>query len=832
MAKTYRPRIPKPFRIPRRMAAQAEATRFGWLTPDVLSIVAGALIAAVAPLDRLDYVARGLTASALADAAPSAQVLLVTASPEALREGLCERSLPGLLERGRARGALLIPPADAFCGGGAAASRAGAASATSAAGAAPVVRMPPELLRLSAGDVVGFFPLAAGERAPELGALGVSAAPWVLKKAPQSVPAVSLRDLADGQVPASALEGRVAVVAVGAGGVAPQAVATSALPPARGVAAVLGGLLDGGRRASAPAWVPALFVLLAGGLVRTARRRYGSLAATAALFLGVFALAAGQGVLAARAEASLIALPSALFGLAVAFAGVMIVRGLVVQRSVDRAAELIQRAALFRMQGVHTLPDEEFWPRVARLAEQAHPADLVLVAELPAGSWHLRFWNDTQGGGESLVAELRRDVRRPPYSSEQGVPAIRLSRRFLAKQDMPAVVVPLIAFGEIEGYVFFCGPVAEQTFSREPERAEHVGRELALLLRRKRLARTAQAGAGEARGGGSPEDDLVEGARVALDDLQLFGSMLRSAPVGLLYADAFGDVRFVAPEFAKWLRARDVTVPAESASAALPPGSLTLGDVLGATSASDAAVSLSSVMASDDGIELSVTAPEPAVLSVRPLRRESDGSSWIAGYVAALIPVQQAAPVSDNVRPLAVRDAADPLCAFQLGDVVADAVASASRATGRAVRLEPIRGATHALGHRGELEQVLEAFLTDVAGRGLPGHGPVVSVREAPQGVQLSILDVGFGLGLPESALQRVLTAPGSAPAGLEPLGRLILAVEDSHGHAELKTNDGWGITLTVTLLRAHPRAFVSANEGGKPAAQQNVIAIGRAGPK
>ncbi|WP_437645937.1 hypothetical protein [Sorangium sp. So ce362] len=809
------------------MTSQGDAARFGWLRPDVLSIAAGALIAAVAPLDRFDYVARGLTASALADAAPSTQVLLVTASPEALRDGLCARSLPGLLERGRARGALLVPPADAFCGGDA---------AGRAAGAAPVVRMPPGLLRLSAGEVVGFFPLAAEERAAELGALGVSAAPWVLKKAPQSVPAVSLRDLADGQVPAAALEGRVAVVGVGAGGVAPQAVATSALPPAKGIAAVLGGLLDGGRRASAPIWAPALFVLLAGGLVWLARRRHGSLVATTALFLATFALAAGQSVLAARAEASLFPLPSTLFGLAVAFAGVMILRGLAVQRSVDRAAELIQRAALFRMQGVHTLRDEEFWPRVARLAEQAHPADLVLIAELPAGSWHLRFWNDRSDprGGESLVAERRHDVRRPPYSSEQGVPAIRLARRFLTKQDMPAVVVPLIAFGEIEGYVFFCGPVAEQTFSREPERAEHVGRELALLLRRKRLARTAEAdagGAGDERAGRAPEDDLVEGARVALDDLQLFGSMLRSAPVGLLYADAFGDVRFVAPEFAKWLRARDVVVPAESASAALPPGSLTLGDVLGATSAGSAAVSLSSVMASDEGIELSVSAPEPYVLSVRPLRRESDGSTWIAGYVAALIPVKQPAPGSGNVRPLAARDATDPLCAFQLGDVVADAVASAARATGRAVRLEPIRGATHALGHRGELGQVLEAFLTDVAGRGLPGHGPVVSVREAPQGVQLSILDVGFGLGLPESALQRVLTAPGAAPAGLEPLGRLILAVEDSHGHAELKTNDGWGITLTVTLLRAHPRVGGSAHEGGKPAAQ-NVIAIGRASPK
>ncbi|WP_437777885.1 hypothetical protein [Sorangium sp. So ce1097] len=40
------------------------------------------------------------------------------------------------------------------------------------------------------------------------------------------------------------------------------------------------------------------------------------------------------------------------------------------------------------------------------------------------------------------------------------------------------------------------------------------------------------------------------------------------------------------------------------------------------------------------------------------------------------------------------------------------------------------------------------------------------------------------------------------------------------------------GITLTVTLLEAHPRVSVAAHEGGKPAAQQNVIAIGRASPK
>jgi hypothetical protein len=242
---------------------------------------------------------------------------------------------------------------------------------------------------------------------------------------------------------------------------------------------------------------------------------------------------------------------------------------------------------------------------------------------------------------------------------------------------------------------------------------------------------------------------------------------------------------------------------------------------------SRASALLSRVMDREEGLDLPVAGAEPGVLHVRAVRQEADGLSWIGGYVAALQLLEQAAPISTRVRSIGGRESADPLCAFALGELVAEAVAASARATGRALRLEPLRGAVHALGHRGELMHALEAFLADMSGRALPGRQPALAVRETPQGAQLSVLDVGFGLGLPESALERVLVAPTAAPAGLEPLGRLVIAVEDSHGQAELRTNDGWGITLVITLLRAHPRLRVEGPESSRAGAP-NVIALGR----
>lgn len=842
MVKISRSKTSPDPRIPRPTSSGPTPGGFAWLGIEAAALAAGALLAVAAPLDGLNDAARGLTLQTLASRDPSSKVMLVVVTPEDMRDGVCARALDDLLKLGDARGALLAPPVDVFCERGKA---PGAGHGEIANGARPAVRLPPELLRVRGGDVVGLNSPDELPGADALRALGITAAPWVLPKAARSVPAIALDELTEGRLPPSVLEGRVVLVAASAGGTAgtePAGTAAAALGPAASAAATLGGLVEGGGRAESPRWAAPLLVLLAGALVRASTRRFGLVAGAVATVALAAALVVGQAFAVDRGLMGLLPIASLLLGLGVAASGVALARAVRRGRAVGVAANLIERAALFRMQGVHTLTDEDFWPRVARLAAQAHPADLVLVADLPPRSWHLRFWNDRQGG-EDLVAEKRRDIRRVPYSNEQGVPTIHVARQFLSKQGVPVVVVPLTVLGELEGYVFLCGTAAEETFTREPERTTRLARELALLVRRKRLGRVAEPGAPPLENAGrEPAEGLVEGARIAIGDLQLFGAMLRSAPVGLLYADAFGDVRFLSRELAGWLRARGVTVPPEGPGAALPPGSLKLSEVIEAAEKTAShkgagegrpSTWLSSVMESDEGIEINVVGPGAGVFHVRPLRQETDGHAWIAGYVAALVPVEEGFSKLANVRPFGARESVDPLNAFPLGEIVAEAVAAASRASNRALRLEPIRGVAHAIGHRAELSHALTALLIDLASRGLPGHGPVVSVREVPQGVQLSILDVGFGLGLPESALQRVLMAPSAAPPGLEPLGRLIVAVEDSHGEAELKTNDGWGITLMVTLLRAHPRlsAAAAAPESSR-ASTPNVIAIGRAGPK
>lgn len=805
-----RPRIPKPFRTPRPMASGPARRRPAWLDLDAAAVAAGMLVATLAPLTTADGAARSWALAAVADRAPSERTALITVPADAMRGGDCGRALADALRRGGARGALLLEPVDTLC-------------ALEGRLAPPVAPLAIADLRVQSGAVVGFDQGAAAS----LGAFGLEPAAWVAPKAPLSVPVFSLRDLDGGAVPASALGDRVALVALATAG---STNAASALPPGDGAASALGGLLDGGARREAPGWAAPLFVLAAGVLLRVAARR-GTLVAASVLAALLAALAFGQALLAAKIAAGLLPAASALLGVVMAFAGVLGAGARRRASAVDSAHGLLERAALHRLQGVHALPDADFWLRVARLAGQSHPSDAVIVADLPPGGWHLRFWNDRQGG-ERLVAEQRRDVRRAPFSDEPGVYKTHVLQRFLSREEVPVVAVPLLVSGELEGYVFLCGASAESTFTREPERAERLGRELALLARRRRLSRRAGAELAP-----SMEDNLVESAQVALGDLRLLGAALRGAPAAILIADAFGDVRLLSRELGAWLKSREAAAPADG-SGALAPGELSIGDVLAAARGGDkgpggrgAAQLLSRVMEREEGVDLPISDPEPAVLHVRAIRQESDGLSWIAGYVAALTRVDVASPAA-NVRSIGGRDSVDPLSAFALGELTAEAVAASARATGRTLKLEPIRGPIHTLGHRAELAQALEAFLIDMSSRALPGHQPAVSVRETPQGPQLSILDVGFGLGLPESALERVLMAPSAAPAGLETLGRLILAVEDSHGHAEVRTTDGWGITLVLTLLRAQPRlsAAVDTGKAAAPASSSapNVIALGR----
>lgn len=109
------------------------------------------------------------------------------------------------------------------------------------------------------------------------------------------------------------------------------------------------------------------------------------------------------------------------------------------------------------------------------------------------------------------------------------------------------------------------------------------------------------------------------------------------------------------------------------------------------------------------------------------------------------------------------------------------------------------------------LARALEEFLVDAAGRLGAELGPVVRIQERHNNVTLSVLDLQ--LGLPSGALQRAVDAPTEAPDGLDALGQLVIAVEDSLGRVGLKGEAGWGTTLTAGLVRARPKLPLATRE-------------------
>jgi hypothetical protein len=771
---------------------------------ELLTVALAATIAGAAPLSAPDAALQGAILRLRAVDSPSRRVVAVLASAPVLARASCPADVARILATGRARGALSVIPADALC------------PAPSGAGLghpSPWLAVPRGAVRLDPiGHVTGFARgRGAGTRA--LDRLGLRPGTWVRPASPRAVPRVALADLLDGRVSPRVLRGRVVVLGMRDGGGSGTAHTVE-------IAAAVDGGLRGAVRSPIPGWAAALLAAaLVLGIALVYRRARGRWAVLAT----VVALGAVAGLALALPPLLRVALlPVASLALAVLVATALLVapRFVASIRGVAHAAELVERAALFRMQGTHTIPEPEFWARVAALAEQVHPADLVLIAELPPHRWHLRFWPYRQSG-ENVVAERRRDVRRTPYSSEQGVPTTRLVRGFLVVKDMPTVVVPLIAFGDIEGCLFLCGATAEATFLAAPERAERLAENLALMLRRRRLSGLQEddwrrtAGMLLAR----PEQRsgaLIDGARVAVDDLRMFATLLREAPVGLLYADCFGDVRVIGEAFERWLAAFGLPAPRLADQGPLAPGALPLARVLGALLGGNAGASrmLASGLDQDGAVRIRIETPEDKGrvqlwLSLRAVRRQGDGSPWIAAWVASLVESDATAQGATVVAlPGALGTGA--IDSVPAVDLVAGAVAAASRRAGRTVRFEAPRGAPYVLAHRASLARALENLLVDAASRG-GAAAPVVSLEEKRRSVEIRVLDLGFGL--PESVVRRALAAPGEPPEGLEALGRLASAVQECHGEVVAHGESGWGMTLVLRLVRARPLLLSDAVE-------------------
>lgn len=782
------PRIPKQYQQPRPTAVRERQRALwervpGWLRAGAATVLVSWL-APLAPLD--DLLAVSLLQQA-AGSSPSETALRLRVEPDALQREDCGGPIAAALRKGGALHWYALEPLQLLC----------------------PVEDAERVLRTSArrdalGRVAGWTLDGAAD--------SLASAEWVRPLASGALPTLDWSQVESGQVSLELLRGRQVLL----GAVLGDAQQDDQLE--RSLAAAVTGE---GLRQRVPAWLIGLaaFAIAAGWAEVLRRRGYQAALWLALLLLPV--VGAFSFGLAKFASIAIVPLASlALGGLAGAAAliGPQLVRE---RRSLVRANELMERAALSRVRGLDQLDDAEFHAKIASLADQCHPANVVLVAQLPARKWHLIFWN-YGSAGEELIDERRRDIRRTPYCDEQGVPTIRVVRNYLVMKEMPVLVVPLMALGEIEGYVFLCGDRAETAFKSDPSVASRLSTELGLLMRRRRLGRAslnelAASGRRDSRGTG----ELASGAQLVNDEMELLDAMVRDAPVGLMLADSFGQVRMLSREFASWLGSFGVKLPALRDDALVPAGALTLASVLEQLLASPAEVAsrrIAELVGSKEALRLPITTPaaqggEALVLRLRALRRTVLSVDHVTGFVATLVPADTAGPSSrSGAGPIISIHNVEELSAFPLASVVRDAIAGVNRTLKRQVLVEPSMSPAHCIGKKAQLTSALRAFLTDSAMQ----ESPVLVLREKSRDLELIIHDLD--LGVPAGALERVLNAPHHPPAGLEALGRLILAVEESHGSMRVVSGRGWGSRLILRLHRA--RSVVMVGHSRFPSAR------------
>lgn len=781
--------IPKQFRAPRPTSHEVgRSERLLRAVPiESISVLFAIVLVALQPLGGVEsaLAAFVLHASRVEEAPKSA--VLVRVSPTARGLAACQNGFAAYAQSAGATRVVWMPPADTLC------------ASLSTAELAGTVWQDGFVRRDARRRVVGATTDRDAGRV--LGLPSGGEGNFLLPFALSAVPSVGLHEVLGERLPKTVFRGRTVVVDL----------AEHARLEALEVTATIASAQEGGARAGIPGWLSALLGgALAFSVALVGRRRLELSVPLAVGLVGLLALVSAVSI--RYFQVSLYPLLHLWLSIGAATVVIWVPRFVASRTALVHAGDLVERAALMRSEGIHLLEDEEFWPRLGDLASQAHPADSVLVAEVPPKQWHLRFW-PYRGQGENVISERRRDMRRTPYSSEEGVPGICVTHRYLVMEGVPTVVVPLIALGEVEGYVFLLGDKAKQAHLDTPEIAERMSRDFGFLIRRRRVGEASQRGFRRTTQRGywnasASAAKLVEGAEVAVGDLKMFGSLIRNAPIGLLYSDAFGHVRIVSRDVMQWLSEIGVSVPSHSADAPLSPGSLRIGTVLNAL-AKLGGREVSLVELAKEGASSSFVVPAAKGaaghrFTLRALHEESDGVSWVAGYVGALVVESRGAESSEEGQVLAFRPQTetDSLRVRSLSDCAQAAARSAMAQVGKPVRFEPARYPGYAIAYHDELRDALTDLLCELAPRDPSGRGPVVAVAENDNQVELTILDLQFGL--PISALMRVLLAPSDPPAGLEVFGRFVRAVVESHGSVKLSEDD-WGLSVKAELLRARP---------------------------
>lgn len=763
------------------------------------AFLACAAAGALGPLRSLDALLQDAFVAALGPR-PVPSVVVLRTSAADLRDADCPSRLARLLDLSGARGALLLPPVGAFC----------AASEPTTAAGRPIVALAPGSLRFGIGKrVVGVRPEA--DDAP-LARLGLRATTAARAPLADDLPSLAFADVAGRHFDPAVLRDKVAVVAM------PGELDLADHMRADDAASAAAALLGSGGRKPAPAWASGLLVLALGAALAAVARLGRPRPTPRVALAAVAALVATQAALVALTVASLLPIGSLLVAAALAFSLPSLRRLRSRRWALARAVQLMGQARQLEPAPPATEPASDFFRKLSDVVAQNHPADFTFFGELEGDDWHLRLWPEGPPTAD-LMRERRRDVRRPPYVDPQGVLRPQLLFNFLADPALPVLLVPLIASGELEGYAFLCGPSARQAFEADATRAPRLGERLATLLRARRL--TSSSTGPTAKGVGTidrslsfdPNESaygLLAGATKALKGLGLFETIVREAPVGLLYADAFGDVRAVSRTLAELFPPLGV---ASEGQVSLPAGELTLVCLLGALTGrgpAEAADVIASLPRRTGDVTLSINlpkggAPRPYALRLRALRGDDDVRSTIAGYVAVLTDARADLERTGHwlrppSPPAEVSPAPTGLTTSNLRDGLALSLQQVERRAGWRPRAELERAAVPVV-HRPALFDALASFLA--ASRALPGPeaAPIsVSVQRRRGGVDVVI--AGLASDLPPSLLRAVVDTPHLAPPELAPLATLVATAREGHGLAQIVPMPQ-GYALLIALLPA-----------------------------
>jgi len=786
---------------------------------------AGALLGAALPLAAWDAAIERSMLDALASTAPFESVFVVTVRTDTLTGPDCGAALDTLL-RDRAKSVLLAPPLDSLCRPPDSLSWSEATS---------------ELLATTeAGEVVG---LSSDEAGPAL-AVG----------RPGRVPAAALEDLRTEAVPPEVLRDKTVVVgAEDSHWSSTHSVGGERAPLAVAVAAAVGAS-DVGTRLSSLGRIGGALVAAALGLISSAvHSRFGTTASFLAWTATLAALHASQ-VLSIQYLG--FTLPEASLALAVTAA--FFVTNLTAQGG-ERArraktTDLVKRATIFRPQGPGDMHGDAVWQRLATMVAELYPTAGTAIYEVgPNGPGARRATVDVDSP-DAVPSQLNLQLFQyddPEVDIETLRSPLVLKPNGEAGLDEGGVLCPLDDGQSVLAHVLLLGEAAVKTHRRAPARTQALCEQLALLLQRALSDSEPRASRGSRRGDGA----LSSAARTAAEDRHALASMLDGLPVGLLYADSFGDVRMLGQTFREVLEQASVGFDAAEGGI-VEPQQLSLRGViapLSQLSPQQVSERLSALWGESElvSFELMVGDQEPrrmllqvgatrgaardprtyfgVLVDQTALYSRLEGSSEavrlfrsraadICMAIQGLALFQDETGLRESVPRIVARadELMDALTAFTPAVEGApdksnapfsllNVTRSASALLGtrpRGITLDAPVTVDAVRGPRSELLRSLHALLEHLTGEA--SESPVlITLREWRSDVELTVVDPVYGA--PASILRDLDEQPERASSDEAPVGRLLELVRRTGGRASVLGDAGTGLTLTLRLRKQTP---------------------------